>query len=186
MKYTTLIFSAIVKSPLFWGVLVTVIFYTFLHNGTIKSEMLVRYLAMHPIEYTETGMFFIGMCALGLKAFDLLYQRNSLQAGPILPPIREHRVDTRSCEAYLRQVELFLKKNGPAYYPNRLFKALKFVRQCESAEQLDSELKYLAEDDAINAESDYAFVLLIIWAIPTTVPKKPRIGIAQIISCTNP
>ena len=185
MKYTTQTFSAIVKSPLLWGVLVTVIFYTFLHNGTIPSELLLRYLAMHPIEYTETGMFFIGMCALVLKAFDLLYQRNSVLAGPILPPIREHRVDTRSCEAYLRQVELFLKKNGPAYYPNRLWKALKYVRQCESAEQLDSELKYLAEEDSINAEADYGFVQLIIWAIPILGFLGTVVGIAQIIKRTK-
>jgi len=186
MKYTSLLFSAIVKSPLLWGGLVTVIFYTFLHNGTIRSELLFRYLAMHPIEYIETGMFFIGMAALGLKAFDLLYQRNSLQAGPILPPIGEHRVDTRSCQAYLRQVELFLKKNGPAYYPNRLWKALKYVRQCESAEQLDSELKYLAEEDAINAESDYAFVHLIIWAIPIVGFLGTVIGIAIAMGNIDP
>ncbi|MCL2306016.1 MAG: MotA/TolQ/ExbB proton channel family protein [Planctomycetaceae bacterium] len=180
------IFSAIVKSPLLWGVLVTTIFYTFLHNGTIQSELLVRYLAMHPIEYTETGMFFIGMCALGLKAFDLLHQRNAVLAGPILPPIRERRVDTRSCEAYLKQVELFLRKNGPACYPNRLFKALKYVRQCESAEQLDSELKYLAEEDSINAEADYGFVQLIIWAIPILGFLGTVVGIAVAMGELDP
>ena len=186
MKYPAQIFSAIVKSPLLWGGLITSIFYTFLHNGTIQSELLFRYLAMHPIEYVETGMFFIGMCALGFKAFDLFHQRQSVQSGPILPPIKEHRVDTRSCEAYLKQVELFLKKNGPAYYPNRLWKALKYVRQCESAEQLDSELKYLAEEDVIHAESDYGFVQSIIWAIPIVGFLGTVIGIAVAMGNLSP
>ena len=186
MKYAAQIISIIVKSPLLWGGLVTSIFYTFLHNGTIKSELLVRYLAMHPIEYAETGMFFIGMCALGLKALDLFNQRNSVLAGPILPPIKEQRVDTRSCESYLKKVELFLKKNGPAYYPNRLFKALKYVRQCESAEQLDSELKYLAEEDSINAEADYGFVQLIIWAIPILGFLGTVVGIAVAMGELDP
>ena len=186
-EYATMrIFSTIAKSPLLWGGLITCIFYTFLHNGTIQSELLFRYLAMHPIEYVETGMFFIGMCALGLKAFDLLHQRQAVQAGPILPPIKELRVDMRSCEAYLKQIEQFLKKNGPAYYPNRLLKALKYVRQCESAEQLDSELKYLAEEDALNAESDYGFVQSIIWAIPIVGFLGTVVGIAVAMGNLDP
>ncbi len=180
------IFSTIVKSPLLWGGLVTYVFYTFLHNGAIQSELLVRYLAMHPIEYTETAMFFIGMCALGIKAFDLLHQRKGVQAAPLLPPIKEQRVDTRSCESYLKQVEQFLKKNGPSFYVNRLFRALKYVRQCESAEQLDTELRFLADDDAMNAESDYGFVQLIIWAIPILGFLGTVVGIAEAMGNLNP
>ena len=186
MKYTAQLFSATVKSPILWGCFATYVFYVFLHNGTIPSETLVRYLTMHPIEYTETGMFFIGMCALGIKALDLLRQRKGVQASPILPPIREQRVDTRSCETYLKQVEQFIRKHGPSYYPNRLFKALKYVRQCESAEQLDSELKYLAEGDSIEAEADYGFVQLIIWAIPILGFLGTVVGIAVAMGNLNP
>jgi biopolymer transport protein ExbB/TolQ len=141
---------------------------------------------MHPIEYVETGMFFVGMCALGLKAFDLLHQRNTVQTAPILPPIQEHRADTRSCESYLKQVEQFLQKNGQAYYPSRLLKALKYVRQCESAEQLDSELKYLADEDSLNVESDYGFVQSIIWAIPILGFLGTVVGIAVAMGNLDP
>ncbi len=156
----------IAKSPLLWGCLITFIFYTFLDQGIIRSDTLKRYLAMHPVEYIETGMFFVGIAALLLKFFDVLRQRAAVESGPILPGIREQRVDTRACESYLKLIGQWVAKQGESVYSKRMHRAVQYVRQCESAEQLDQELRFLADDDAMQAESDYGFVQLIIWAIP--------------------
>ncbi|MGL6197192.1 MAG: MotA/TolQ/ExbB proton channel family protein [Thermoguttaceae bacterium] len=160
------IFKKIIASPILWGGAITYLFYSLLSNGIIKSPLLNRYFAAHPIEYVETAMFFVGVTALVIKYFQVLKHRNGILAAPILPEIKEHRVDVRSCDTYLQMVNKFISKMGATYYPKRLHRALKYVRQCESAEQLDQELRYLSDEDAANADSDYGFVQSIIWAIP--------------------
>lgn len=186
MKYANSLFNKTLGSPILWGGLIAYVFYYLLHHGTIRSGILTRYLAMHPIEYVETIMFFIGMAALGIKGFSLIRHRGGLSASPLLPAITNRKVDTRSCESYLHTVEEFLRKHGPSYYPSRLFNALKYVRQCESAEQLDQELRFLADEDAMNSESDYGFVQLIIWAIPILGFLGTVVGIAVAMGNLNP
>lgn len=175
MKY---IFRRAKKSPLFWGGLVAFAFYSFLHNGVIQSAFLTRYLATHPVEYIETGLFFVGMTALILKLFDLFWERASIESAPILPDLQGTRLDSRSCKSLLRTINEFVDQRGNSYYPDRLGRAVKYVQQAESAELLDQELRYLAEEDSIRAESNYGFVQMIIWAIPILGFLGTVIGIA--------
>ena len=179
MKSSNDFFGSIFKSPILWGCAATYLFYMLLRNGVIKNELFTRYLAGHPIEYAETGMFFVGMVALLFKFIEVNGHKNGFAAAPILPETNENRVDTRSCESYLSQITDFIRNHGATYYPKRLLRAVNYVEQCESAEQLDQELHYLADEDAINAEADYGFTQMIIWAIPILGFLGTVVGVAE-------
>ncbi|MDR1958179.1 MAG: hypothetical protein LBQ54_03915, partial [Planctomycetaceae bacterium] len=62
-------FTRIFKSSFLWGGLATFGFYSLIHNGLLKHPLVIRYTAMHPVEYVITGMFFIGLAGLIVKIF---------------------------------------------------------------------------------------------------------------------
>jgi biopolymer transport protein ExbB/TolQ len=157
-------FQKIITSPLLWGGLLSFGFYFPIHNGFINQPLITRYFAGHPVEYITTIMFFIGIAILGIKYLHILFQQHLLRQSPILEP--DHKVDVRYADRYLDTLLRHEKKYGSSILTRRLRLALNFVRRCGSAEELDTELRYLSDEDAAQADADYGLVRLILWAVP--------------------
>jgi biopolymer transport protein ExbB/TolQ len=151
-------------SPLLWGGLLSFGFYCSIHNGLLTHPLIVRYFAGHPVEYFTTIMFFIGIAILGIKYGHVLFQRHLLRQSPILEP--DYKIDVHYTDRSLHVLSQHEQKYGSSLLTRRLRLALNFVRRCGSAEELDTELRYLADEDAAKADADYGLVRLILWAVP--------------------
>lgn len=153
--------------PLLWGLAGCVGFYTLIRLGIISHPLLLRYVASHEIGFMETGLFFVGIAALLIKAINVISQY--LTVGIIR--IDESETGTRRFDAD-EAPDLLAKLNEAAapirnsYLGRRLRDALEFVDRKGSAEGLDEELKYLADNDAAQAHEGYSLVRIIIWATP--------------------
>jgi biopolymer transport protein ExbB/TolQ len=158
------VFQKIVTSPFLWGGLLSFGFYFLIHNGLINQPLIIRYFAGHPVEYITTIMFFLGVAILGTKYLHILFQRHLLRQSPILEP--DYKVDVRCADRYLDMLSRHEKKYGSSILTRRLRLALNFVRRCGSAEELDTELRYLSDEDTAKADADYGLVRLILWAVP--------------------
>ncbi len=151
--------------PLLWGLGASTAFYALIHHGLIDSALLRRYCAGHPVEYAETGMFFVGLASLVITALGVLAQYGNL------PRIRLAAAPQggESAEVAPRLLESLSELPSNArrsYLAKRLHNALEYVARKGSADHLDEELKYLADLDAVRQQEGYALVRITIWAIP--------------------
>jgi biopolymer transport protein ExbB/TolQ len=152
-------------SPLLWGGLFSVAFYGAVHYGIIDHPLVIRYFAGHEVEYITTVMFFVGIASLLLKHLWIRQQQLLLKKTPLLQRI-SRRESIGAAEQHLETLREHDKKYGQSALSNRLRVALQFIQRCGSAEELDTELRYLADEDAAKADSDYGLVRLILWAMP--------------------
>lgn len=166
MKRTDSLFHRILTSSLLWGGLMSLGFYATLHGGLIDHPLILRYFTGHEIEYITTVLFFIALAALGLKWLNVRKQHANLHRTPILGPREPQKVDARFVDRYLETLNAYEKRYGRSILTARLRVALQFVGRCGSAEELDTELRYLAEEDASKTDADYGMVRLILWAVP--------------------
>jgi biopolymer transport protein ExbB/TolQ len=151
--------------PLFWGMAAWSGFYLLIRQGVIQNEIVLRYSAGHEIEYVEMALFFVGFAALTLKLLSVLAQHvvsSRIRLAPA-PAGGQPVEDCPSLLDSLRELPAALRKS---YLGRRLRKALEFVRLAGSADQLDDEVKDLADQDRVRQHEDYALVRIIIWAIP--------------------
>ena len=156
----------IFASPVLWGGIFSVAFYFPIHQGWISDPFIQRYFASHPILYAITVMFFVGLASLMAKYLAVLAERSVLRQTPILDPRSPQKVDVRYTDHYLATIQRHIKKFGESILSRRLQLALLFVKRGGSAEELDTELRYLSEDDATKADADYGLVRLVLWAVP--------------------
>ena len=161
--------SIVVESlgwPLFWGISATCAFYLLIAWGAIQSELVTRYFAGHPVEYLETGLFFVGVVALVFKAADLAFQFGVL---PKLKLGSEEGIGTdagSSAADLLEQIHAWPSRQKDTYLGRRLANSLRYVHQSDSATGLDEQLRYLSDVDAERSHDGYSFVRMIIWATP--------------------
>lgn len=147
-------------NPWLWGAGLTAGFYYLLQEYGIGGPMGRRIFAGHWVEYVETGMFFIGLSVLLIKALDVLWQLGSLKQTTLgeIPPGGQ---PVSAVDGLLAQLE-----SGGGYLLHRLRAGLEYVRRRGAADQLDEELKYLADVDAERQNASFGLVRLIIGATP--------------------
>jgi len=156
----------IFASPVLWGGILSVAFYVPVHQGWISDPFVQRYFASHPILYAITIMFFVGLASLIAKHLVVLAERGVLRQTPILDLRAPQKVDVRYVDHYLATIQRHVKKFGESILSRRLQLALQFVKRCGSAEELDTELRCLSEEDLTKADADYGLVRLLLWAMP--------------------
>ena len=157
--------QAIAKSPFLWGALGSVGFYTLVHASPIGTDLVKRYFTHHPVEYLETVLFFIGVAALTIKAFDIVAQRAGLRESPLVEVPRS-RDPVAECNTLLPRLDRLPQRRQGELYIARLRAALQHVRWRGSAESLDDELKYLSDMDAARTHAADGLFRVIVWAIP--------------------
>lgn len=180
--------SIVVESlgwPLFWGMAATVAFYLLIGFGIIKSQLVSRYFAGHPVEYVETALFFVGVMALLLKAGDLAFQFRSVPETELSEPA-EHGDSVDTVGSLLDEVASFPSRIRDSYLAKRLHGALRHVQRNESAEEIDVQLRYLSDMDAERSHEGYSLVRMIVWATPMLGFLGTVIGITMALGNLSP
>ena len=164
---------AILKSPIVWGLLAAAGFYGLVLSGTLNSflptklsEAMTRYFTHHPVEYMETALFGIGLAALVLKMIEIAGQWPTLRQSLLGPVTRAYEPLSQICQELLQRLHRLPAPRRCGYFPRRLQAAVEHVFRKGSAQDLDDELKYLADVDATRQHNSYALFRVIIWAIP--------------------
>lgn len=175
-------------SPLLWGGLLTVGFYALISHLPAKRELAQRYFCSHPLEYATTGLFFVALATLAVKAIRLSGERAALSNDLLLDeahsretsdPLQravavQHRLTT--LPSLLRRTQLAERVRDVCLY----------VRGQQSSRRLEDHLKYLADLAADRLHDSYALVRTITWAIPILGFLGTVVGITIAIANVTP
>ena len=176
----------ILKSPIVWGSIAAGGFYALVLNGTINSEMVTHYFTHHPVEYMETVLFAIGLAALVLKRIEIAGQGPTLRQSLLGPVTPGYEPVNQVCQDLLQRLHRLPAPRRGGYLPRRLQAAVEYVSRKGSAQELDDELKYLADVDATRQHNSYALFRVIIWAIPILGFLGTVIGITMALNGVRP
>lgn len=170
---------------LLWGLGLCLAFYALVHNGVVDSPFMRRYFAGHPVEYVLTGMFFVGLVAILMKATRVLGQFQVLSEVEFAPRPEAGQpiTDASGMAGALEKLPNGVRES---YFVRRLVSALDYVDRKDDVADLDEQLKYLAEQDAERQYSDYALVRIIIWATPMLGFLGTVIGITLALANLSP
>ena len=152
------------RSPLLWGTVLCAAFYSFIVGGVLNSPMVSRYFNGHPVENVETFLFFIGLSALFIKGWDVYFQRRAVGQG-VFGSVAQPE-SPQQATVLLARLATFPKAQQSSYLIQRFRKALEHVKRNESAQNLEDELKYLADMDAATMQQSYSLMRIVVWAIP--------------------
>jgi biopolymer transport protein ExbB/TolQ len=177
--------TVLLRSPLLWGSLLAVGFFSPIETGAITNPEVLRYFAGHWVNYVETVAFFVALAALAIKALATAGQLASV-GEPVLSPAAAGGQSLDDCPRLLDEVTVFARRNGEGYLSRRLREALLLVSRKGSADTLEQEIKHLAENDQADAVQSYGFIRIIIWAIPILGFLGTVIGITIAIANLNP
>ncbi len=171
--------------PIVLGLWATGLFYLLLFKGPLNHPSFHRYFAGHPISYFETGLFFIGVFALLLKAINVSGQFGALGAIRLDPvPPRGQKLEDAG--RLIEDLENYPARQRQSYLGRRLHDALEHVERTQSAAKLDDELKYLSDMDAARQQDSYGLARIVIWATPMLGFLGTVMGITQALGDLDP
>ncbi len=179
--------GAVITSPILWGGLITIGFYSALPHLPAQRELAVRYFCSHPLEYVTTTLFFMGVTTLLIKGLRLSAEKRalrtvSLSARTILKtndPLRKAALiqdDLDHSGSSLQNTELV----------RRLRDVCTHITGRRSADNLSEHLQYLAELAAERLHGSYAMVRTVTWAVPILGFLGTVIGITMAIANVTP
>ena len=164
--------------PIVYGLSATAAFYFFTLRGPLDLPNVNRYFAAHPVSFLATGMFFVGAAALILKLRDVLRNASVLNEQLLPdPPTGGQRVG--EAMRLLEHLSQLSEAVRDSYLGRRLRDGLQFVTRRGMADEIDDELKYLADQDLTRQHNSFALVRIIIWATPMLGFLGTVIGVAQ-------
>ena len=171
--------------PLLLGAASCSVFYVLVYRGPLNLPEMHRYFTAHPVLFIETGLFFVGLSALGLKAFEVLGQYWGLRIVRLEePPAAGQRMEDAG--RLLDQLGRLSSVARQSYLGRRVRDILHTIRRKGSAEGLDDELKYLADLDSARQQDSYGLVRIVIWATPMLGFLGTVIGITQALGDLDP
>ena len=129
-----------------------------------EGTALRRYVE-HPVEWVEVIMFCFAFGALIGKVLGQLNEKRVF-AYELLPPWEGQPVPVTEAGSLLDGFRELGRGLRNTYLVQRVTALLEFVRSRGSANDLDDQMRTLADTDAIALESSYSFLKLVIWAIP--------------------
>ena len=160
------ILSALGASPILWGLVATFGFYYAINRGVIANETVVRYASGHPVEYVTIAMFFVGLCDLAFKCVQTRNEGRSLRRGALFPPKKTEKEPVSKAREYQETVSKARRMRGDSTYLRRLADALDFLTCGGAPDELDQELRFLADDATDRRDAEYGMTRAFIWAIP--------------------
>lgn len=179
--------AGIVESPILWGSAVTFAFYYLIPYLPVEREFVARYFAGHWIEYTETGMFFIGMTILAKKLLTHRVEVSVLRSRVVdLSSIPMNDGSAGAAERILGQIDQLAPRLRDTKLVGRVREACGFIRQRPEPGALDDHLKYLADLAANDLHSSYSLVRTVTWAVPILGFLGTVIGITMAIAFVTP
>ncbi len=171
--------------PLLLGAASCSVFYVLVHRGPLNLPTVHRYFAAHPVLIIETGLFFVGLAALGLKAWEVVLQYWALNVVQITPaPAAGHKIEDAG--SLIQQLDQQSSPARQSYLGRRVREALQAVQRKGSADGLDEDLKYLADLDAARQQDSYGLVRIVIWATPMLGFLGTVVGITRALGDLDP
>jgi hypothetical protein len=165
--------------PLAVGILFTI------EKGPLRDTELKRYVE-HNVERVEVLLFCVALGALLAKVAAYLLGERAAARTELLPPWDGKCVPVSQAGPLrdgLRGLGRVLQRT---YLVRRVAAALDFLRSRGSADDLDDQLRTLAENDSIAQENSYSLVRLITWAIPILGFLGTVLGITGAIANVDP
>ncbi len=152
--------------------------------GPLHSEKTERYLH-HPVEKVELVMFCGALAALGAKLVSSFREKAALRA-EILPAWDGRAVPASNAAALLKTHEDSLDGWSGTWLGRRFLSVLQFVKGRGTANELDDQIRTLADNDIMSQEASYALVRFITWAIPILGFLGTVLGITDAITGVTP
>jgi hypothetical protein len=164
--------------PVGVGVLILLI------DGPWQDPVVQRYLS-HPVEKAAVVAFCCAMAALLGKLLAAPRERSAL-AAELLPPWNGRPVPVAQAGALLAGVEHQQSGLWHTILGRRILAILDFVRSRGSANELDDQLRTLADNDALAQEGSFSLVRFICWATPILGFLGTVLGITEAIAGVTP
>ena len=171
--------------PLLLGAALCSVFYVLVFRGPLNLPSMHRYFASHPVLIIETGLFFVGLAALGLKACEVLLQYWALNVVRLEePPAGGQKIGDAG--RLIQQLDQQSSSARQSYLGRRVRDVLQAIQRKGSADGLDEDLKYLADMDAARQQDSYGLVRIVIWATPMLGFLGTVVGITQALGDLDP
>jgi hypothetical protein len=153
-------------------------------HGPLQNEELRRYTE-HGAEQAAIILFCCALSALALKLLVYAKERAACNRG-LLTPWDGDVVPPDAAAGLLKNLDA-----RPAWWRRttlgrRILGILDFVASRGSANELDDQMRCLADNDALALETSYALLRFINWAIPILGFLGTVLGITQAISGVTP
>lgn len=166
---------------------ITVLFYAALPFLPVNQADAQRYFCGHWIEYATTGLFFIGMTTLALKARRFPSEgaalRGNLLAG-LEPTPQEPAAD--AALRILDHLETAPANHQRSLWARRISDICHYVVGRRSGDGVEGHLTYLAELASGRLHDSYALIRTITWAVPILGFLGTVIGITMAIANVTP
>jgi biopolymer transport protein ExbB/TolQ len=155
-----------------------------IHNGWIGGEEFARYTRFE-VQQTAVVMFCCALCLLGGKLLRSLRERLA-NVNPPLPDWDGKTVSPTEVSTLQQQLALQPTATRRSTLGRRIAAVLDFVACRGNADDLDDQLRCLADNDALGLEGSYALLRFITWAIPIIGFLGTVLGITGAISNIDP
>lgn len=154
--------------PVAFGLSAFLLLCAIVDGGLIQNELVDRYLFGHWVSRTTTALFCIGVAALLLVGKNLLGQfaairRIQLEEVDVDPSTETDASLSEKLLGQLKSLPGFVRDH---YLYQRLQKLLEHISRNGASHETESELRHLADSDRDQKQGRYAFVRILIWAIP--------------------
>src|SRR5581483_1135346 len=153
-------------------------------RGPLQNPELQRYTE-HGAEQAAIVLFCCALSALGLKLLTYLKERAACGRG-LLTPWDGTPVPASEAGALLKTLDARPRWWRRTAMGRRIEGILDFVASRGSANELDDQMRCLADNDALALETSYALLRFINWAIPILGFLGTVLGITQAISGVTP
>jgi hypothetical protein len=154
------------------------------HFGPLRRTYAFRYVE-YPVQWVEVIFFTCGVGALVVKFLQARLE-SMVCSLDILPRWDGKAVGVDKAGELLASVDRQPARIQTTYLGRRLREILDFVKQRQSARDLDDHLRSLSDTDTLEQENSFALVRFITWAIPILGFLGTVIGITGAIGGVTP
>jgi MotA/TolQ/ExbB proton channel family len=179
VRAATTLWAFLLGVPLAVGILLAA------EKGPLSDTELKRYLG-HTVERVEVLLFCLGLGALIAKVAAYLTGERSAGRTEVLPPWDGRCVPVSQAGALRDGLRGLGRRLQRTCLVRRTAAVLDFLRSRGSANELDDQLRSLADNDAIALENSYSLIRLITWAIPILGFLGTVLGITGAIANVTP
>jgi biopolymer transport protein ExbB/TolQ len=177
-SYATL-WAFLLGVPLTVGVLYAV------EQGPLSGVGLAHYV-QHDVERVEVLLFCVAFGALVAKVLAYLIGERAALRAQLLPPWDGKCVGVSQAGPLRDGLRGLGRRLQRTYLVRRAAAVLDFLRSRGSSNDLDDQLRGLADTDSITLENSYALIRLITWAVPILGFLGTVLGITGAISNVTP
>lgn len=152
--------------------------------GPFRNTMAAKY-TQHKCECVEVLLFCCAVSALGAKFWQSRTERAACRAA-VLPPWDGQPAPVTTAGGLLASLDRLPQRFRNSYLVRRVGAVLDFLCSRGSANELDDQMRALADNDSVALEASYSLTRFITWAIPILGFLGTVLGITQAISGVNP